>query len=58
MVQSNLMENVNTNQSEFWKSIGNMGKVGICSKIPTDWGKCSINPIPKSSTTDPRDPLS
>ena len=26
--------------------------------IPTIWGKCIINPIPKSSTTDPRDPLS
>ena len=26
--------------------------------IPTDWGKGVINPIPKSGTTDPRDPLS
>lgn len=26
--------------------------------IPSIWGKCVINPIPKSSTTDPRDPLS
>ena len=25
--------------------------------IPTEWGKGVINPIPKSSTTDPRDPL-
>ncbi|MES9880570.1 MAG: endonuclease/exonuclease/phosphatase family protein, partial [Sedimenticola sp.] len=28
------------------------------SKLPTEWGKSIINPIPKSSTTDPRDPLS
>ena len=27
-------------------------------KIPSDCGKGIINPIPKSSTTDPRDPLS
>ena len=27
-------------------------------KIPSDWGKGIINPIPKSSTNDPRDPLS
>ena len=26
--------------------------------IPSIWGKCIINPIPKSSMTDPRDPLS
>ena len=26
--------------------------------IPSEWGKCIINPIPKSSTSDPRDPLS
>ena len=26
--------------------------------IPTEWGKCIINPIPKSSTSDRRDPLS
>ena len=26
-------------------------------KIPTDWGKGVINPIPKGGTTDPRDPL-
>ena len=26
--------------------------------VPSDWGKCIINPIPKSSTTDRRDPLS
>jgi hypothetical protein len=26
--------------------------------IPTSWGKTVINPIPKSSTADPRDPLS
>ena len=26
--------------------------------VPADWGKCIINPIPKSSTTDRRDPLS
>lgn len=26
--------------------------------MPSDWGKCIINPIPKSSTTDKRDPLS
>ena len=26
--------------------------------IPSDWGKGIINPIPKSSTMDPRDPLS
>lgn len=26
--------------------------------IPSDWGRGIINPIPKSSTTDPRDPLS
>ena len=26
--------------------------------IPSLWNKCIINPIPKSSTTDPRDPLS
>ncbi|MES9880125.1 MAG: reverse transcriptase family protein [Sedimenticola sp.] len=26
--------------------------------IPTDWGKGIINPIPKSSTNDPRDPMS
>lgn len=25
---------------------------------PTAWNKCIINPIPKSSTADPRDPLS
>ena len=33
----------------------------ICYKkgiIPSLWGKCIISPIPKSSTTDPRDPLS
>lgn len=28
------------------------------SVIPSDWGKGIINPIPKSNTTDPRDPLS
>lgn len=27
-------------------------------KIPTDWGKGVINPIPKPGTTDPLDPLS
>jgi len=27
-------------------------------KIPSDWGKGVVNPIPKSGTTDPRDPLS
>ena len=26
--------------------------------IPSDWGKCVINPIPKSCTSDRRDPLS
>ncbi|XP_053391507.1 uncharacterized protein LOC128554275 [Mercenaria mercenaria] len=26
-------------------------------KIPTDWGKGMINPIPKSGSTDPRDPM-
>ena len=26
--------------------------------VPSEWGKCIINPIPKSSTTDKRDPLS
>ena len=26
--------------------------------VPAGWGKCIINPIPKSSTTDRRDPLS
>ena len=26
--------------------------------IPSLWSKCIISPIPKSSTTDPRDPLS
>ena len=26
--------------------------------IPSDWGKCIINPIPKSCTNDRRDPLS
>lgn len=26
--------------------------------IPSDWGKCIINPIPKSCTDDKRDPLS
>ena len=26
--------------------------------IPTEWGKGIINPIPKSNTSDPRDPLS
>ena len=26
--------------------------------IPSDWGKGIINPIPKSNTADPRDPLS
>ena len=26
--------------------------------VPSAWSKCIINPIPKSSTTDPRDPLS
>ena len=26
--------------------------------IPSMWNKCIISPIPKSSTTDPRDPLS
>ena len=26
--------------------------------VPTIWGKCVIKPIPKSSSTDPRDPLS
>ena len=26
--------------------------------VPSIWGKCVINPIPKSSTLDPRDPLS
>ncbi len=26
--------------------------------VPSLWGKCIINPIPKSSTSDPRDPLS
>lgn len=26
--------------------------------VPSDWGKCVINPIPKSSTSDRRDPLS
>ena len=26
--------------------------------MPSEWGKCIINPIPKSSTTDPRDPMS
>ena len=25
--------------------------------IPSDWGKCIINPIPKSCTNDRRDPL-
>ena len=25
--------------------------------VPSDWGKCVINPIPKSSTSDRRDPL-
>ena len=27
-------------------------------KIPTEWGKGIINPIPKSNSSDPRDPLS
>ena len=26
--------------------------------VPSIWGKCIINPIPKSSSSDPRDPLS
>ena len=26
--------------------------------VPSGWGKCIINPIPKSSTTGRRDPLS
>ena len=26
--------------------------------VPSEWGKCIINPIPKSSTADRRDPLS
>ena len=26
--------------------------------VPTEWGKGIINPIPKSNTSDPRDPLS
>lgn len=26
--------------------------------IPTEWGKGIVNPIPKSSTNDPRDPMS
>ena len=26
--------------------------------VPSIWGKCIINPIPKASTNDPRDPLS
>ena len=26
--------------------------------IPSSWNKCIINPIPKSSTNDPRDPMS
>ena len=26
--------------------------------VPSEWGRCIINPIPKSSTTDPRDPMS
>ena len=26
--------------------------------MPSDWGKCIINPNPKSSTTGKRDPLS
>ena len=26
--------------------------------VPSEWGKCIINPIPKSSTSDRRDPLS
>ena len=26
--------------------------------VPSEWGKCIINPIPKSSSMDPRDPLS
>ena len=26
--------------------------------IPTDWGKGIVNPIPKSATNDPLDPLS
>jgi len=25
--------------------------------VPSIWGKCIINPIPKSSSSDPRDPL-
>ena len=29
-----------------------------CGKTPKAWGKGVISPIPKSSTTDPRDPLS
>ena len=28
------------------------------SKAPTQWSKCTLNPIPKSSTSDKRDPLS
>ena len=28
------------------------------SIVPSLWSKCIINPIPKSSTMDPRDPLS
>ena len=28
------------------------------SIVPSIWNKCIINPIPKSSATDPRDPLS
>ncbi len=27
------------------------------STVPSIWGKCIINPIPKSSSSDPRDPL-
>ena len=32
--------------------------VSIRGTVPAIWGKCVIKPIPKSSSTDPRDPLS
>ncbi|XP_053376628.1 uncharacterized protein LOC128547607 [Mercenaria mercenaria] len=39
-------------EEEGWKNL-----VVLRSKIPTDWGKGMINPIPKSGITDPRNPM-
>ena len=30
----------------------------VQAHVPSEWDKCIINPIPKSSTSDRRDPLS